>query len=87
MAIARKKIDYTVYPPRFDPDRDTCRDFRTAIGARLAAKRAGIGSRLRRNVNLKNKPPRVGDWWVERVWEWDGATFRDITNDKSKGLP
>ena len=33
------------------------------------------------------KPPQLDDWWVERIWEWDGATFRDITNDKSKGLP
>lgn len=87
MAIARKRIDYTVYPPRFNPDRDTCRDFRTATKARLAAKRLGIGSRLRRNVNLTNKPTLVEDWWVARVWEWDGVSFRDITDDKSKGLP
>jgi hypothetical protein len=25
--------------------------------------------------------------WVERVWEWDGTDFRDITNNGSKGLP
>jgi hypothetical protein len=85
MAIARKTIDYTVYPPR--PERDMCWDFRTATKARLAAKQLGIGSRLRRNVNLTNKSPLVEDWWVERVWEWGGATFRDNTNDKSKGLP
>ena len=87
MAIARKTINYTVYPPRLESDRDASWDFRTATKARLAAKRLGIGSRLRRNVNLTNKPPLVEDWWVETVWEWDGATFRDITNDKSKGLP
>lgn len=87
MAIARKKIDYTVYPPRFDSDRDTCWDFRTATRARLAARRLGIGSRLRRNVNVTNKPPLVEKWWVERVWEWDGAGFIDITNDESKGIP
>jgi hypothetical protein len=87
MAIARKTLNYTVYPPRFDSERDTCWDFRTAAKARLATKRFGIGSRLRRNVNLANKPPLTEDWWVETVWEWDGGTFRDITNDKSKGLP
>ena len=87
MAIARKKINYTVYPPRFDSDRDTCRDFRTATRGRLAAKRLGIGSRLRRNVNVTNKPPLVENWWVERVWEWDGTGFTDITNDESKGIP
>lgn len=87
MAIARKTINYTVYPPQFDSDRDTCWDFRTATRARLAAKRLGIGARLRRNVNLTNKAPLVEKWWVEKVWEWDGTRFKDITNDKSKGLP
>lgn len=87
MAIARKTINYTVYPPRFNPDRDICRDFRTVTRARLAAKCLGIGSKLRRNVNVTNKPPLVLDWSVERVWEWDGVSFRDITNDKSKGVP
>jgi hypothetical protein len=87
MAIARKIINYTVYPPRFNSDRDACWDFRTATRARLAAKRLGIGSRLRRNVNLTNKPPSVDDWWVEKVWEWDGSAFRDITDDNSNGLP
>jgi hypothetical protein len=87
MAIARKKIDYTVYPPRFNADQDTCCDFRTAVRARLAAKALGAGSRLRRNVNLTNKPPLIQDWWVERVWEWDGIQFKDITNDTGKGLP
>lgn len=33
-----EEIGYTVYPPRFNPDRDACRDFRTATRARLAAK-------------------------------------------------
>jgi hypothetical protein len=47
----------------------------------------GVGSRLRRNINLTNKPPLPEDWWVERVWEWDGVSFRDITKNTSKGLP
>ena len=86
MAIARKIINYTVYAPRFDSDGDMSWDFRTATRARLAAKRLGIGYRLRRNINLTKKPPRVEYWWVERVWEWDGTSIRDITKDKSKGL-
>jgi len=47
----------------------------------------GVGSRLRRNINLTNKTPLPEDWWVERVWEWDGVSFRDITKNTSKGLP
>lgn len=87
MAINRKTINYTVYPPRFDSNRDACWDIRTARRARLFAKRLGVGSRLRRNINVVNKSPPLENWWVETVWEWDGIGFRDITNDRSKGLP
>jgi hypothetical protein len=88
VAIRRKTINYTVYPPQFDSDRHACWDVRTVNRARLLAKRLGVGSRLRRNVNLTNKPPLVeDDWWVERAWEWDGISFRDITKNASKGLP
>jgi hypothetical protein len=87
MAIHRKTINYTVYPPNFNSDRDACWDVRTASKARLFAKRLGVGSRLRRNINVANKHPRLDDWWVAKVFEWDGMIFRDITNDASKGLP
>ena len=87
MAIKRKRINYTVYPPQFNSGRDACWDIRTVSRARLRAKHLGVGSRLRRNVNVANKRPLTEDWWVERVWEWDGLTFRDITNDPSEGLP
>jgi hypothetical protein len=90
VAIRRKTIDYTGYPPRYNPDKDVCYDFRTVVKSRLAAKRFGIGSLVRRNINLTNKPPFgeppvFEDWWVEKVWEWDGISFRDITNDHLKG--
>jgi hypothetical protein len=85
--FVRKAINYTVYPPRFDSDRDACWDVRTVKRARLLAKQLGVGSRLRRNINLTNKTPLPEDWWVERVWEWDGVSFRDITKNTSKGLP
>jgi len=87
MAINRKTINYTVYPPDFNSDRDACWDVRTLGKARLFAKHLGVGSRLRRNVNVVNKPPRLDDWWVVKVFEWDGMDFRDITNDALKGLP
>jgi hypothetical protein len=53
--INRKAINYTVYPPNFNSDRDACCDVRTVSKARLFAKRLGIGSRLRRNINFTNK--------------------------------
>ncbi len=87
MAINRKTINYTVYPPNFNSDRDACWDVRTVSRARLLAKRLGIGSRVRRNINVVNKRPPLVDWWVDRVFEWDGIEFRDITDDTSKGLP
>jgi len=47
----------------------------------------GIGARLRRNVNLFNKRRVETDWWVARVWEWNGHKFIDITKNEAKGLP
>jgi hypothetical protein len=58
-AIHRKTINYTVYPSNFNSDRDACWDVRTASKARLFAKRLGVGSRLRRNINVANKHPRL----------------------------
>jgi hypothetical protein len=86
MAIRRKGINYTVYAPEYE-DGKGCWDYRTVVKARLAAKNLGVGSRLRRNINLRNKGEPDADWWVERVWEWTGTKFVDITDHPSKGLP
>jgi hypothetical protein len=64
-----------------------CWDYRTVGKARLAAKKLGAGTRLRRNVNVTGKNRREIDWWVERVWEWDGKEFIDITRNPAEGLP
>lgn len=86
MAIRSERIDYTVYAPAYEPGKG-CWDFRTATKARLAAKRLGAGARVRRNINAYRKMDRLGDWWVERVWEWTGKKFVNITHNKSKGAP
>jgi hypothetical protein len=86
VAIRRKWINYTVYAPEYE-DGKGCWDYRTVVKARLAAKNLGVGSRLRRNMNLRNKGEPDADWWVERVWEWTGTKFVDITDNPSKGLP
>jgi hypothetical protein len=86
MALHSKKVDYTVYPPNHQPG-TPCWDFRTVAKASLAAKRLGVGARLRRNVNVEDKSREETDWWVERVWEWDGTNFINITKNPAKGLP
>jgi hypothetical protein len=86
MALHSKRIDYTVYAPNYEPGKG-CWDFRTITKARLAAKKLGVGARLRRNVNLTDKGREHVDWWVERVWEWHGKQFVDITKNQAKGLP
>src|SRR5258708_34374213 len=69
MAIRRKWMNYTVYAPEYK-DGKGCWDYRTVVKARLAAKNLGIGSRLRRNINLRNKGEPEAGWWVDRGWEW-----------------
>jgi len=86
MAIRRKWINYTVYGPDYEPGKG-CWDYRTVAKARLAAKKLGAGSRLRRNINTRNKGEPVADWWADRVWEWTGEEFVNITHNASKGLP
>lgn len=79
MAFRSKRIDYTVYAPNYEPGKG-CWDFRTLTKARLAAKKLGVGAQLQRNVNLTYKNRPLLDWWVERVWEWDGKKFLNITS-------
>jgi hypothetical protein len=86
MALRSKRIDYTVYPPNYQPETGSW-DYRTVTKARLAAKKFGVGSRLRRNINRFAKHEGEIDWWVERVWEWNGRKFVDITKNTSKGQP
>ena len=87
MALHSKRIDYTVYPPSAESGPSIYWDYRTVTKARLAAVRLGVGARLRRNVYFFTKQRIETDWWVERVWEWNGRKFVDITKNPAKGLP
>ena len=86
MALHSKRIDYTVYAPDYEPGKG-CWEYRTVTKARLAAKKQGVGARLRRNINIAGKNGKEVDWWVDRVWEWNGRNFLNITKDSEKGLP
>jgi len=85
MAIRRKWINYTVYAPDYEPGKG-CWDFRTVVKARLAAKKLGAGSWLRRNINLNNKGAPGAKWWVDREWEWNGKEFVKISHNSPKEL-
>jgi hypothetical protein len=80
MAIQRIKIDYTVYSPSYKPGIGLCLDFRTLPKAKSRARGLGVGSRVYRNFNQKNKKGQVlGDWWSsDRYWLWDGTTFKRL---------
>jgi hypothetical protein len=77
MAIRRIQIDYTVYPPDFNPDGSPCWDFRTFTKAKRKARGLGIGARVYRNFNQTNKRGQpLGDWWGDKhCWRWNGSRF------------
>ena len=85
MAFHSKHLEYTVYPPNFKPEM-VCWDFWVFTKAQLAAKKFGIGARIRRYVNRDTKDGEF-DFWVDRVWEWNGNRFVNITQDASKLFP
>jgi hypothetical protein len=89
MAIRRNRIDYTVFSPNSVPDApgSLCWDVRTATKARLVAKRLGIGSRIWRNINRKDKDKPIADFYQQSVFEWTGTLFLDITNNPLKETP
>jgi len=53
MALHSKKINYTVYPPNHEPG-TVCWDYRTAVKARLAAKKFGPGSKAKHRIELSD---------------------------------
>ena len=85
MAIRRQRIEYTVYPPHFDRDRDRFRDFRTVARARRFAISLGVGAQIYRTINQVDKGVAIDKFWDEWVVEWAGTHFKDITSN-AKGL-
>jgi hypothetical protein len=85
MAIRRQRIEYAVYPPNFDRESDRCYDFRTAARARRFARSLGRGARIYRTINQVEKGVSIDKFWDDRVFEWSGVLFKDITS-KADGL-
>jgi hypothetical protein len=83
MAIRRNRIEYTVYPPNFNRDRDQYHDFRTAARARRIARSLGVGARIYRIINRVEKGVAIDKFWDDSVFEWSGAVFKDITSKLS----
>lgn len=76
MAIHRIRINYTVYPPDFLPDKSPCWDFRTFTKAKSKARGLGIGALVYRNFNQADKDQPVANWWGDRYfWFWSGLSF------------
>ncbi len=74
--MRRIRIDYTVYPPDFNPDGSPCWDFRTFTKAKRRAKKLGEGALVYRNFNEIDKKGQPGDWWGGKYyWRWTGARF------------
>ena len=80
MAIRRQRIEYSVYPPNFDRERDHYHDFRTAARARRFANSLGAGSRIYRTINQVENGVPIDKFWDDRVIEWSGVRFKDISS-------
>jgi hypothetical protein len=80
MAIRRNRFEYTVYPPSFTRDRDQYHDFRTAARTRRIARSLGVGARIYRTINHVEKGVAIDKFWDDKVFEWSGAIFKDITS-------
>jgi hypothetical protein len=87
MAIRRIRVDYTVYPPNFQPGRDVCWDFMTVTKAKARARQLGPGSRVYRNYNQTNKRGKpLGNWWGGKAYVWTGDAFERIFKDPNLPL-
>ncbi len=70
-----KWLDYAVYPPDFHT-RGVCWTYRRVAKARSKAISLGIGSWIRRYVNLSES-----DFQINRLWLWNGARFVRIKEE------
>jgi len=70
-----KWLDYAVYPPDFHKS-GFCWTFRRVSKARSKAKSLGVGSWIRRYVNVSKS-----DFQIDRFWLWNGARFVHIREE------
>ncbi len=75
-------LDYAVYPPDFHKS-GFCWTFRRVSKARSKAKSLGVGSWIRRYVNVKADKSTRRDWKIVRLWIWTGARFIRIREEPS----
>ena len=69
MPCHSKWLDYAVYPPDFHKS-GFCWTFRRVSKARSKAKSLGVGSWIRRYVNVSQF-----DFQIDRFWLWNGSRF------------
>jgi hypothetical protein len=74
MARFSKWLDYAVYPRDFHKS-GFCWTFRRVTKARSKAKSLGVGSWIRRYVNVEDKRAAVSDFRIVRLWLWNGTRF------------
>ncbi len=75
MARHFKRLDYAVYPPDFQ-HRGICWTFRRVTKARSKAKSLGVGSWIRRYVNVSES-----NFQIDRFWLWTGVRFVRIRKE------
>jgi len=75
MAHRPEWMDYAVYPPDFHKS-GFCWTFRRVSKARSKAKSLGVGSWIRRYVNVSKS-----DFEIDRYWLWDGIRFIRIREE------
>jgi hypothetical protein len=79
VAIRRVRLEYTVYPPHYNPDTQVCFEFRILKKAKNAAKTFGSGAEVWRSVQQTNKRgERPGNWWDIDLFLWTGQTFKKV---------
>ncbi len=80
MARHSKRLDYAVYPPDFQK-RGVCWTFRRVTKARSKAVSLGVGSWIRRYVNLTRIQPNECNFQIDRLWLWSGTRFVRIRKE------
>ncbi len=82
MARPPKWLDYAVYPSDFH-SRGVCWTFETVARARSKAISLGVGSWIRRYVNVIDKQTRKTQFRIDRLWLWNGVKFVCILEEPS----
>jgi hypothetical protein len=73
-------MDYTVYPHDFH-ERGVCWTFRRITKARTKAASLGVGSWIRRYINVTEKHSGKSDFQIVRFWLWNGVRFVRLTEE------